>query len=89
MLTFKFSKLVRDKIVNQQIAERTTPVYHQLDTEFHKRELIKKLSEEAQEIADAPADELVGEIAGVQQVLDDLCKLYGVSTAEVAKAQHR
>lgn len=89
MPTFKFSKLVRDKIVDDQIASGAKPVYRQLDEEAHKQELIKKLAEEAQEIAGAPADELVGEIADVKQVLEDLCELYGVPMAEVAVVQSR
>lgn len=50
MPKFKFAKLVRDKIVEHQIASGATPTYRQLSPDEHKNELIKKIIEESQEI---------------------------------------
>lgn len=87
MPTFKFDKLVRDKIVDHQIASGAKPAYHVLDAAAHKRELVRKITEEAEEILGAPADAVAEEIADVQQALDDLKALYGVNDADVAAAQ--
>lgn len=87
MPTFKFDKLVRDKIVDHQIASGATPRYRVLDAVEHKRELVHKITEEAEEIIGASPAEVAEEIADVQQALDDLKKLYGVSDEDVAAAQ--
>jgi len=87
MPKFKFSKLVRDKIVDHQIASGAQPTYRQLNDEEHKKELIKKIQEEALEIAEAPADEIAAEIADVQQALDDLKEKYGLSDQDITQAQ--
>ena len=87
MPKFKFAKLVRDKIVENQIASGAKPKYHQLDDEKHKQELILKIIEEAQEITQAKPEEIVGEIADVQQALDDLKHKYGLTDKDIAEAQ--
>lgn len=89
MPTFKISKLVRDKIVAQQIEGGSRPIYRRLDLAAHKYELINKLVEEAYEIGHARPDEIVSEIADLQQVLDDLRELYSLTADEVAAAQTR
>lgn len=89
MPTFKFSKLVRDKIVEQQIIEGSHPSYRVLAPKDHKKELIKKIAEEVGEIESAAANEIAGELADVQQALDDLCALYAISKADVASAQRK
>lgn len=87
MPKFKFAKLVRDKIVEYQIASGARPKYRQLDDENHKHELILKIIEEAQEITQAKPEELLGEIADVQQALDDLKQKYGLTDRDIAKTQ--
>jgi len=87
MATFTFAKLVRDKIVDHQIASGARPAYRSLDPEAHKRELVQKIMEEAQEITGAPAGKEAEEIADVQQALDDLKNLYGLSDEDVRAAQ--
>ena len=87
MPKFKFAKLVRDRIVEHQIASGAKPKYHSLGDEQHKRELVAKIVEEAQEISVAKPDELAGEIADVQQALDDLKQKYGIADEDVDKAQ--
>lgn len=87
MPKFKFGKLVRDKIVDNQIASGAKPKYHQLDDDKHKQALILKIIEEAQEITQAKPEELAGEIADVQQAIDDLKRKYKLTDRDIAKAQ--
>lgn len=87
MPRFKFSKLVRDKIVDHQIASGARPSFRKLDAAAHKQALIEKIIEEAKEIAESKPDEVAAEIADVQQAIDDLKELYGVTDNDVAKAQ--
>jgi predicted house-cleaning noncanonical NTP pyrophosphatase (MazG superfamily) len=87
MPKFTFAKLVRDKIVEQQLASGAKPTYRQLDAEEHKQELIKKIIEEAKEVVDASPADIAAELADVQQALDDLKELCGASDEAVAQAQ--
>ena len=88
-LQFKFGKLVRDKIVEQQIAAGASSKWHRLNDAEHKRELIRKIQEESSEILDAPKENVATEIADVQQALDDLIAKYGLTTKDIAAAQQR
>jgi predicted house-cleaning noncanonical NTP pyrophosphatase (MazG superfamily) len=87
MPTFKFSKLVRDKIVDHQIASGAQPNYRELNNAEHKQALVDKIIEEAREITDAPAEEIAAEIADVQQAIDDLKEKYGLTDADITAAQ--
>jgi predicted house-cleaning noncanonical NTP pyrophosphatase (MazG superfamily) len=87
MPKFKFSKLVRDNIVDQQLASGAKPSFRQLSKVEHIYELINKLTEEAKEIENAESEEIVAEIADVQQILDDLKALLSISTKDVTEAQ--
>lgn len=89
MPIFKFSKLVRDKVVDQQIASGAKPNYRKLEPEDHKRELINKLIEEAREVEQSSPEEVINEIADVQQIIDDLRVLYNFTADDVAAAQKR
>jgi predicted house-cleaning noncanonical NTP pyrophosphatase (MazG superfamily) len=87
MPKFKFAKLVRDKIVDNQIASGATPSFRQLSADEHKRELVNKIIEEAKEITHAEPEEVAAEVADVQQALDDLKAMYGVADRDVKLAQ--
>lgn len=87
MPRFKFDKLVRDKIVESIIASGATPNYKILDPENHKVELVTKIIEEAKEISAASGDDIADEIADVQQALDDLKLLYGLTDNDIKKSQ--
>lgn len=89
MLTFAFRKLVRDKILDQQLAEGSKPTHRILSKEEHLEELVKKLGEESRELATADSEEAASEIADLQQVIDDLTKLLGVDPADVRREQER
>jgi len=79
MPKFIFAKLVRDKIVDHQIASGAKPVYRRLSAAEH--------IEEAKEITQASPGEIVAEVADVQQAVDDLMELYGLTGKDVAQAQ--
>lgn len=87
MPTFQFAKLVRDNIVDKQIASGATPHYRVLTDDEHKAALVAKIAEEAAEIADAAPDEVAAEIADVQQAIDDLKEKYGLTDADITQAQ--
>jgi len=87
MPKFQFSKLVRDAIVDQQIASGAVSHFRTLSKSEHQLALIHKLREEAGEIEHADSSQLVSEIADVQQVLDDLKELCGITDKEVRTAQ--
>jgi len=87
MSKFKFSKLVRDNIVDRQIASGAKPSFRQLSKAEYIHELINKIAEEAREIENAKAEEIVAEIADVQQVVDDLKVALSIKDEDVTKAQ--
>ncbi len=89
MPRFSINKLVRDKIVQKQLASGNQPTFRLLGAEAHKLELIKKIAEESQELASASDADLVSELADVQQALDDLCALLGIDGVAVGEAQRR
>jgi predicted house-cleaning noncanonical NTP pyrophosphatase (MazG superfamily) len=88
MPKFKFAKLVRDKIVDHQLASGAKPSFRSLSLDEHKQELINKIVEEAKEIALAKPEETAAEIADVQQAIDDLKELHRLTDADIAKAQN-
>lgn len=87
MPKFKFDKLVRDKIVDHQLASGAKPKFRQLNLDEHKRELVNKIIEEAKEITQANPDEVAAEIADVQQAIDDLKELYDLKDEDITQAQ--
>ena len=89
MPTFRFDKLVRDRIVELQQTDGYESKYRKLNRDEHIAELIKKLSEEVSELEGASPDKLAAELADVQQVLDDLAALLGVAKEEISAAQEK
>jgi len=87
MPKFRFAKLVRDKIVEHQVASGAKPHYRMLNDEEHKKALIKKIIEEAEEIAASKPEDVANEIADVQQALDDLKEKYGLSDKDISVVQ--
>jgi len=83
MPTFKFNKLVRDKIVARQISSGSIPTYHHLSKGAFKTELINKIIEEAHELHKAKNEDAPGEIADVQQAINDLIDLLKIKSADV------
>jgi predicted house-cleaning noncanonical NTP pyrophosphatase (MazG superfamily) len=87
MPKFKYAKLVRDKIVEDQVASGAKPNFRRLNALEHKEELINKIIEEAKEATKASPDELIAEIADIQQVIDDLKLLCGIKDEDIVKVQ--
>jgi len=87
MAKFRYGKLIRDKILPRQLASGAKPTHRRLKPDEHKQELVRKIAEEAQEIAQAEPAKVASEIADVQQALDDLKTLYNLTDTDIAKAQ--
>ncbi len=87
MRKFKFAKLVRDKILEQTASHAIKVESRTLDRREYIEELKKKLKEEAKELLNAKEDELTGELADVQEILDYLLKELNISKKELNKKQ--
>ncbi len=86
---FKFYKLVRDNIVPNMLAIGQKPVYRVLESDEYRAELLKKLSEEASELISAPEQDLLGEIADLQEIVDALVTLAGISKTDLDRVQSK
>lgn len=89
MRRFKFDKLVRDKIVDSVIANGNNPHWKELDDDEYIKELQAKLLEETSEISDASRDELPEEIADVQEIIDNLLDVLGITKDQLAAIQEK
>ena len=87
MPKFQFSKLVRDKIISQQLESGAKPHYRKLSDKDHINALLDKIVEETKEITHAKSEEIASEIADVQQAIDDLVEKYGLTRADIDQAQ--
>lgn len=84
MPKFKLNKLVRDKLPVDYERTGQKATYRQLTPFEHKSELIRKIIEEASEINIYNSnEEIVGEIADIQQVLDDLAFVCGIDQGQI------
>ena len=93
MVRFYLEKLVRDKVVERCKADPQVlhTEYHQLDRAAYRRELQRKIYEEANEIplGDDSLEEALQELADVQAVLDALRDDFGFSPQQVQDAVAR
>jgi len=91
MKTFYFRKLVRDKVLQRCLDDPQIKTYHHvLSDEDYKVELVRKLHEEVDEIDTASSrDDLLCEIADVQEVLDALALLYEFTKDDIRTAQNK
>lgn len=88
MPTFKYAKLVRDNIADWHTHAGHTPKVTHLKGKQLIRALCKKLHEEADEVdAALSRNELIEEIADVQQILDDICTVENIKKSEVESTQ--
>lgn len=74
--------------MDHQVASGAKPRFRRLNPDEHKRELVNKIIEEAREITQADPDDVVSEIADVQQAIDDLKELCGLKNEDITRAQH-
>ncbi|HET7529020.1 MAG TPA: hypothetical protein VFJ84_02210 [Candidatus Saccharimonadales bacterium] len=84
--TFRLNKLVRDKLVKINIDMGGEVDYSVLSGEKLNKELLKKLVEEAKEL-EAEAEISAGELADLQEILDQLIKNYGLTKADIKAKQ--
>ena len=81
-----YNKLVRDKIPEIIKEDNHEPVVSILDCKKYKKELMKKLVEEANEVKNANnKEELVKEIGDVYEVIDAIVKVYKLDIKEIKK----
>lgn len=84
MPTFKYAKLVRDKIPDWHRQDGHIVKGRQLSKDELRQALIAKLREEADEIDSAlSTEELIEEIGDFQQIIDDLCVTIGISKSDL------
>lgn len=86
---YKFAKLVRDNIVSDIQRVGNNPVFKVLDNNEYVSELQKKLSEEASEIVSASKEELLGELADIQEIIDNLINALDISKQDLKTAQDK
>ncbi len=84
-----YDKLVRDNIPDIILANGENPIVEILEKENLKRELIKKLSEEALEVSKAQEnkEELIKEISDIQEVIAAIIENFDLDPIEIAKVK--
>lgn len=88
MPKFKLDKLVRDelKTIYANLGQKAT--YRKLTLEDHKKQLVRKITEEVNEIdVSSPNANITDEIADIRQVLDDLMNLCDITEEQVKSTQ--
>lgn len=90
MPTFKYAKLVRDNIWEWHEEKGHVVKGEKLRGAELRKALCNKLHEEADEVNGALSkEELIEEIADVQQIIDDLCTEENITHDDIAKVQRR
>lgn len=89
MRRFKFSKLVRDKIVQSIVDAGNIPHWRTLTEDDYIQELKKKMGEEAKEILSAQGDDLVKELADMEEILESLLNVLKVSKEQLLEVQKK
>lgn len=90
MVRFYLQKLVRDKVVENCLSdpEVLKTNYRKLSEEEFRRELLRKVHEEADEIplSSGIRDEALAELADLQEVVDALRQDLGFTRQEIQAA---
>lgn len=85
-----FRKLVRDLIPDIIRQNGDVPVTKKLSVKEYKKELIKKLREEVEEVLVAKKrEDLVSELADVQEVLTALYEAHHIECSEVTETARK
>ncbi len=91
--TFRYGKLVRDKIVPEMLADGDEVAFEILeDNERYLRTLLIKLVEEASEaakIGDTSDDELLSELGDLEAIIDDILVLRRLTRRQLNSAKVR
>lgn len=83
-MTFRLNKLVRAKLVDLYRQQSQVPSYRLLDQQELKKALLMKLVEEVHELS---KENLVEELADIEQVLDDIKVAYKIDNNEIKAAK--
>jgi predicted house-cleaning noncanonical NTP pyrophosphatase (MazG superfamily) len=86
---FRFEKLVRDKIVENIKSAGNKPVWHTLSQDEYISELKRKVGEEAAEINIAQGEDVIKELADVQELIDTLLEELSISKEEFEKVKEK
>lgn len=90
MRKFEFKKLVRDKIVEGIISVGNKPNWKTLSNKEFIIELKKKIVEEALEVPRTDnVDEIVEELADVQEIIDNLLTALKISKVKLQEIQEK
>jgi predicted house-cleaning noncanonical NTP pyrophosphatase (MazG superfamily) len=90
MIKFICNKLGRDKGIEGFKAEKITPHYKIISGNELQNALKHKLIEESFEVRSARTDEeLIVELADVLEVVDGLCRAYGISAQDLAQVKEK
>lgn len=88
MIKFSCNKLGRDKGLESFKKEGITPEYQILAGESLGYALKDKLIEEAHEVGEAESQaQLITELADVLEVIDGLCKAYGINYLDIMQVK--
>jgi predicted house-cleaning noncanonical NTP pyrophosphatase (MazG superfamily) len=88
MPRFRFEKLVRDKLIADFVRLGQVAKHRTLKGATHSIALQNKIIEEAQELPLAgSAEDIAAELADIQQAVDDLKVLHGITDEQVATVQ--
>ncbi len=88
MAKFIGNKIARDKSLETWKVDGIVGRYRYLTGHELRQALQRKLVEEAQEVHDTnDHQEVIDELADVLEVIDGLCKAYGISKDDVLKAK--
>lgn len=90
MPTFRLNKLIRDKLEQEYIKLHHIATYKTLNDMELVDALKQKIIEEAHEIpVEGTREDIIGEIADVEQVLEDLAKHFGIKQSDITQAKRQ
>ena len=90
MIKFLCNKLGRDKGLEGFKSEGIVPTYRILTGDEWCTELQRKLIEEASEVSEAKnVAEVMAELADILEVINGLCKAYGIPVQELEQARQQ
>lgn len=77
-IIFEFNKLIRDNILKNMLGDSMQkPKYHVMEKEEYIKELKKKMLEEVQEFVNADNEEILEEMADVEEIISYMLRVLG------------
>lgn len=86
-MKFEVKKLVRDKVADIVAEQGRKPMSRQLENEEFISELKKKLAEETAELPGTKPEDILDELADIQEVLNVLLSVLGISREDLDRAR--